>query len=631
MGKIKIMKLLGVIFLLAVAWQGIASAQFLASGVFTDQYGADHYWYVTSGKHLIYDDEEFICVNGSNGIYYCKWDPSLATELNELKEDTPINEIISFGLNQDIIRTELKDYINCQNTDHGFSNDNGLGKTSRLLTIGGRVYRVTANMDSLCYYIYRVNITRPTYPHVFVAQTVNDQERYTTVRIQPPWDNVGGGVYTGRNHPCDTQAFNFMFVFYPRATEVTFTVSWSGYETTILANSGGAVSQVWVLDILDDFTDKPLDVYERAGYPVRRIGIYYSAPEYMYTLYGRTSTGIASNMDPFIEYLKFTGLNEVKMNAIDGSDISRTAHYAGSKFFTQADSSLADLLPRAQQNNIAVVPIVTSLEHPPTGADTWTTFTYQLNRTNAYTSFFGDSLPDPLRPEAQSVMSDLLAEIANIASPYSCVPAVGFRSNGKIGFNYIGNPESGMSEEMSGYSQWDISQYNAEMGRAAPLSPPGTAHSWLRYSGFWSEWIDWRCTRVRTFWLSMRDKLRTYRSDWDLWVSFDLPSEAPGRNISCVNYGTSTLDILRYSGYNPNFFTGDTGVVLQRGFFAGGGEFFTNVGGWYATNPWAWKVWDYRPEVAGYFTSQEGYAMEVYQNYWEEYGYSGGSSELGGA
>ncbi|PIV54793.1 hypothetical protein COS16_09210 [Candidatus Desantisbacteria bacterium CG02_land_8_20_14_3_00_49_13] len=631
MGKIKIMKLLGVIFLLAVAWQGIASAQFLASGVFTDQYGADHYWYVTSGKHLIYDDEEFICVNGSNGIYYCKWDPSLATELNELKEDTPINEIISFGLNQDIIRTELKDYINCQNTDHGFSNDNGLGKTSRLLTIGGRVYRVTANMDSLCYYIYRVNITRPTYPHVFVAQTVNDQERYTTVRIQPPWDNVGGGVYTGRNHPCDTQAFNFMFVFYPRATEVTFTVSWSGYETTILANSGGAVSQVWVLDILDDFTDKPLDVYERAGYPVRRIGIYYSAPEYMYTLYGRTSTGIASNMDPFIEYLKFTGLNEVKMNAIDGSDISRTAHYAGSKFFTQADSSLADLLPRAQQNNIAVVPIVTSLEHPPTGADTWTTFTYQLNRANAYTSFFGDSLPDPLRPEAQSVMSDLLAEIANIASPYSCVPAVGFRSNGKIGFNYIGNPESGMSEEMSGYSQWDISQYNAEMGRAAPLSPPGTAHSWLRYSGFWSEWIDWRCTRVRTFWLSMRDKLRTYRSDWDLWVSFDLPSEAPGRNISCVNYGTSTLDILRYSGYNPNFFTGDTGVVLQRGFFAGGGEFFTNVGGWYATNPWAWKVWDYRPEVAGYFTSQEGYAMEVYQNYWEEYGYSGGSSELGGA
>ena len=135
MNKGTAVKILGFVILATALWQGTAAAQFLASGVFTDQYGADHYWYVNSSKRLIYDDEEFICVNGSNGVYFCRWDSAWETELNELKEDTPINEIISFGLNQDVIRCELKDYINCIYTDHGFSNDGGLGKPSRLLTI----------------------------------------------------------------------------------------------------------------------------------------------------------------------------------------------------------------------------------------------------------------------------------------------------------------------------------------------------------------------------------------------------------------------------------------------------------------------------------------------------------------
>jgi len=619
---------------------------YVREGIFTDIWGHEHRWALTNDGKIIYDGEKFIPVRGSDGVYFCKTDvrEELKHALQELSDEETLNEIKENGITQDIIRCKLVDYIDCTKEEHGFSEDGGLGGKSRVLEINGKKFRVTSNRPKLSYFIYRARIERPGYPHILVAETINDIERYTTIRIQPPWDNVGGGVFTGGEYPCDGKPFNFMFIFYPRGEDITITVSREPCEAKIEENSGAAVSQIWILDILDNLFDKPVDIHPTNGLPERSIGIYYSPPPYMWQLYGfKKPEGIKS----FLDYLKFLGMNFLIYNAIDGGDNTSYAFYE-SKYFPFSGTDIFKLLlPLAEKENIRIVPIVTSLtgsnrskelyrdskrydpnlDHPG-----WSKDSYQLRRDGQFTTFFGFPLPDPLRPEVQELMFNLLREIAEQTKNYKCVQGIGFRVNGKIGLCYAGSPEA-LSEEESGYSEWDLREFEKDEGINIPDKSPNGAFEWLKANA-WEKWIDWRCKRTRDFWLKCRDLIRSIRSDWKLWVSTALPSESPGRNINWVDKGMKPLDILRHHGYDPRMYKNEKGIIVQRGIFVAGGEYFGGMdrGGLYGKNRWAWKAWDYLPEVAEFYTTAEGTACEVYHNYWEEGGFSHtGASELGTA
>ena len=621
-------------------------AKFQAKGIFTDMQGKDHPWGVTGDGTLSYDGEDLIPVKGSDGVYFCRanvkdeWKPVLA----DLKDGAAIEEIKKSGITQDIIRCELVDHIDCSKEDHDFSDDGGLGGQTKILDIAGRRFRVTSNRQKLSYYIYRATLKRPGYPYVLVAQTINDIERYTSIRIQPPWGNVGGGVYTGGEYPLDGKPFNFMFMFYPRDKEITFTVSRLPCELEILPASGGAVSQVWVLEILDMLYEKSVDISVKKDLPERKIGIYYTHPPYMYELYGFKGNN-PEYLRSFIDYLKFCGLNLLEYNAIDGGDNTGSTFHP-SKYFSFGGMDLfKHLLPLTEKEHIYTVPIITSLtgaskckelyrkegtydqklDHPG-----WSKDSYQVRKDGRLTSFFNYPLPDPLRPEVQDLMFTLLKEIAGPVSKFKYVLGAGFRVNGKIGLCFAGSPEA-LSEEESGYSEWDLREFEKETGVKIPDKDPGAAYEWLK-SNAWEKWIDWRCRRTKQFWLKCRDLVNSYRKDMKFWISTDLPSESPGRNLKWVDGKTSPLDVFRASGYDARMFKGEKGMVVQRGMFISGGEFFFGQDkANYGRNRFKWKAWDYLPEVAGFYDNPDGNACEFYQNYWEEFSYQGEASELGGA
>ncbi len=617
---------------------------FLREGIFTDLWGNEHHWGLTSDYEFLYDGEGLVPIRGSEGVYFCKTDvkEEWKKAILELKDEEKLREIAEYGITDDIVVCELVDYIDCSKEDHGFSEDGGLGGKSRVIEVNGKRFRVTSKRNKLSYFIYRARVERPGYPHLLVAESINDIERYTTIRIQPPWDNVGGGVFTGGEYPCDGKPFNFMFIFYPRDKEITLTVSRLPCEANIEENSGGAVSQIWILDILDNLYEKPVVVPTERRLPQRSIGLYYSHPPYMWQLYGlREPEGIKS----FLDYMKFVGMNCLIFNAIDGGDNTSTAFY-DSKYFPKAEVNLFRvLLPLMEKEGIEVIPIVTSLTgtnrskelyrksrqyDPSLDHPGWSRDSYQLRRDGELTTFFGYPLPDPLRPEVQELMLNLLREIGEQTKGFKCVRGVGFRVNGKIGLCYAGSPEA-LSAEESGYSEWDLREFQRDTGILIPSKEPEVAFDWLKKNA-WEQWINWRCERTKDFWLRCRDLILSFRKDWKLWLSTDLPSESPGRNIEWVEGNRKPLDILRCHGFDPRMYGKEKGIVIQRGMFVAGGEYFGGMdrGGLYGRNRWAWKAWDYLPEVADFYTTTEGSACEVYHNYWEEWGFVGsGASELG--
>lgn len=194
------------------------------------------------------------------------------------------------------------------------------------------------------------------------------------------------------------------------------------------------------------------------------------------------------------------------------------------------------------------------------------------------------------------------------------VPAVGFRVNGKIGICYVGF-EADKCGQDTGYSEWDISEFERDTGTKVPRQQP-TSYSWLR-ENVWEEWLDWRCKRTREFWLKVRDLVRSYREDLKLMVACDLPSETPGYNIEWVN-GVSPRELMRHHGYDPELFRQDEGIVIQRGMMIASDRFFGKWGVPLGTNAWAHKAFNYAEGVVECYETPSGQSVEFYHNYWEE-------------
>ena len=90
----------------------------------------------------------------------------------------------------------MTDYVDCTQTDHNFTDANIWSqspypnKPSRLLNISGKVFRVTAAPDAgFATYYYSYDVATggiAGVPHLLVAESSNDQERYTSLQIHHP-------------------------------------------------------------------------------------------------------------------------------------------------------------------------------------------------------------------------------------------------------------------------------------------------------------------------------------------------------------------------------------------------------------------------------------------------------------
>ncbi len=589
-------------------------------GQFVDPTGHEHRWKVDASGCINVDGRAYIPLD-EEGVYWCQAD-DIGEAMSPLDGRRIVEKICARGgpSGADFVRVRLVDHIDATRTDHEFSEDGPAqwGGKSRVLKLGDRSFRVTANRLRLSYFAYTATCRHPRNPHLMMFQSINDIERYTTIRIQPPWDNVGGGVYTGREYPCDGKPFEHRFIFYPRDKDIRFTVSRWPVEKPIRPESGAAVSHVWLFELVDAMALRPVCTSKPAGIE-RRLGMYLTHPAYLYSLYGYrgdTPEERRASLRSFVDYLKFCGINLLEFNAVDGGDTTGTAYY-DSKIWPKATGDvLAELLPLCEANDISLIPMITSLSVPE-GKFGFTQESFQMDRFGGLTTFFGSRppLPDPLRPEVQNLLVRNLKEILELCSKSKAVPGIGFRVNGKIGLCYGGH-ELGKSDQYTGYSPWDIAEFKKDTGIDVPALSP-TPYEWIK-ANCWEKWLDWRCERTRCFWLACRDVVRGYRNDLVLYVSCDMPSETPAWNIYWPA-GETPLNCWRYHGVDPRMFAREPGILLHRGMMISADRYFTNCGQ-YARNVEALKQFHYAPGVMELYDGAEGNACEVYINYWEEFG-----------
>lgn len=629
----------------------------MAPGLFTDQFGGAHRYRVEATA-LVYDQQRLVPLAHGGGAYWCLDDPQQAPALAALRDAGRLEEIRRQGLTEEPVRLRLLDSVECADpaseAAHEFSEDDGFGGRSRLLKIGDTTYRVTDNRKKLSYFAYTLRCLKPGQAHLLVFETPNDRERYTLVRIQPPWRNVGCGPYTGRDLPCDGQPYQAGFIFYPESEEVRLTVSRLPCELKIDPESGGAVSRLWLFELADAPGTRRAEMVPTPG-PARRIGLSLTHPGYLYDLYGYRRGDLTrrlASLNAFADYADFAGLNVLEFNAVNGADTSETAYYP-SKIWNLygADVNLpAEFLPIAQGRGISAVPCMTSLAFDIdhfTNAPWLSPLTWQIDRDGfRRRDFFGgrgndNTLPDPLRPEVQQVFLDSLREIGEQCKTSPAVTGLAFRLNGKIGTCYVGYNET-ETAATAGFSPWNLAQFQQDTGvklpgwedslterwvaawKAGKRDDPAIqyipqAYDWLRANA-WEQWTAWRCRRMADLILKARDLTRSLRPDWNLVVKCDMPSETPDRNILWPA-GAKTLDLLRDHGFDPRLLAGEPGIILQQGYFIGGGEYFhASGGGAYYQNPEAWGAFDYQPGLAELYRAPAGTAAEFYHNYWEEFG-----------
>lgn len=582
----------------------------------------------------------------------------------------------------DPVVVELTDYVDCTGTSHNFQDANLCpyashpNKPSRIMTISGKQFRVTAAPDdgfATYYYSFDVQTGgQAGVPHVLVAESSNDQERYTTISInhpddiiygpaQPwappytykpenpnqleptinPWGDpwydknmgptqqgpvfgcdVGVASYTGRELPIDNRPYNIAMTFYSKTATTRVLVSSLGCTQYRSGTDGGAVSKMWVFAQQGAVSNaSPQIVVPDDPAEQRHIGIHVTHPWYLYAHYGtpvRLLSQRQQDLQRMVDHLKFCGFDYLVFNAINGSDRAGKAWYPGSAYYpwNSAGDLLSELPPIAESAGIKLVPVITSLAE----VGGFTNTSYQMGTDGDYTRAFGTRVPDPLRPEVQQVVFNLLSEIASRCASSSAVRGIGIRVNGKIGTCYTADDDGSRGAKLSGYSSWDLQQFKADTGSGVPTSPPSTAYSWLQARpAEWESWLNWRCQRTRNFWLACRDLIKSYRSDLIFYVQCDLPSETPGTNIEWPT--ESPRNLLRHHGYDPDMLASDTGIVVTRGMMVAEDRFYSSSrwGPPWGANSDNYRTFHYAPGLAEMYRTAQGKACDFYQNYWEEH------------
>ena len=261
---------------------------------------------------------------------------------------------------------EVTDYVDCTGTSHNFTHANLCSSSphpnqpSRVMNISGKSFRVTAAPDDgFATYYYSFDLATANVagqPHLLIAESSNDQERYTTlflhhpdaIIINPgqawsppyaseptidPWrdtgldwwvvnplktqegtvfgPDVGLTVYTGRELPITNQPFNIPMLFHAKTATVRVVVSTTGYNVTRTSTDGGAVSRMWAFKFVDTMPAR----YPAMSPPVdpaqgRRIGLYVTHPWYLYAHHGtpvRTLAQRQADLLRMVQHLKYCG------------------------------------------------------------------------------------------------------------------------------------------------------------------------------------------------------------------------------------------------------------------------------------------------------------------------------------
>jgi len=220
-------------------------------------------------------------------------------------------------------------------------------------------------------------------------------------------------------------------------------------------------------------------------------------------------------------------------------------------------------------------------------------------------------VPDPLRPQVQQVLLDVLREMLEKTRGYDNVPGVGFRANAKFGSLYVGSAPDAPPQE-TGYTAWDVGEFEKETGLkvAADHSNSAACYEWI-HDHCWADWIAWRCRRIHDWWARARDLVRSYGPDKKLFVYTIIPYDHhfPSAETQWWGKGIDPLTQHRYHGYDPALYVDESGLVISRYINLDADRY--NQGCVHNYPYW------HDPRVPGLYRTREGTAVELYYIYWE--------------
>ena len=589
-----------------------------------------------------------------DGVFYCSSKLRPGHPMPRIRET--VADIIKYNGFQGIVECVPAAYIDCTRTDGGFEDD---GK-SRVLGLGGTGFRVTGTGPDTSWFSYVFDIPglRAGDPYLFVAELINDRERYNSFAFTVPrgatWavpykgaegklpgfgdtfnpDNfrpdVSGGTYGGRECPVDGRPYNYTCLVYPKAGRLKVTVSHKEDELEADEANGAAVSRMWLFKIAEPLEDNAVEVTAPGGARQRRIGVYCTHPWYFYAHYGvpaRKREDRVASLERLVDYLAFCGMNHIEFNAVNGTDRTKAAWYDSELFGNLIGDLMDELLPICDRAGFSAVPAIASLTLPGMGEmstplsdnpDKYglSRLSFQIDRDGeSVVQFFGaERAPDPQRPEVQDFFISIMKELATRSKAHPSVMGLGFRVNGKHGFCYCGDFDR--NGHHSGYSEWNIAQFEKEAGIDV-RGDGAEAARWLRENA-WDEWLDWRCRVMREFWLRARDEVRRVDPRLALIAKTDLPSEVPG-TTTLFAQGVDPHTLIKYHGVDPRLFAGDDGIWVQRVMMIGANRYFGKWGPPFGGPDAAGlRQFHLEPAVAGLYGTGEGSSVELYYNYFEQ-------------
>lgn len=546
-------------------------------------------------------------------------------------------QLIRSGTINDAIPVRLIDLVDCTAEDHGFRQW-GVSTVQQLPP--GQSFRITGPADSVAEQVEVYGTQRKCLPgfaytlmntplprlHVLVAELPNDRERYTEVAIDAAAGSTlashlatgGPGdtrlvnlstVYTGREYPCDNKLIRHCVPFYPKSNACEVTVTSSGRELDRTPTSGAAVSRLAVYEVLDDEASlhNPIALPQR--FPQRNVSLFFPEHRFLFTQWGFSGVGgqqRRASLLSLFDYMKFMGINRLEFHPVN---FGMSCNYNGGHLPNAAQYDVFDeVLPLAEERGVQVVPALDGMAFYDQFED-FTAESFQLDRDGKSGREVFGKVPDPLRPEVQARLTAFISEFLQKTQNSPAVPMVAFKVNGKMGTCYSGDRANRPAED-AGYSEWDIAQFE----KASGLQVGGTAgdtpsrYEWLTSDpSHWTQWMDWRCTATRDFWLKVRD-LVVSRGKQSLLIKTILPNNFPGHFNFWEQRQRSPLDVLRGHGYDPRLYTQEKGLRFTRCLLVGSDRYWGET---------ANKTWQYDEAQADFYKTGEGSDTELYFTYWE--------------
>ena len=551
--------------------------------------------------------------------------------------------LVESGRIVDAIPCRLVDWVDCTREDHEFEE---FGQTQILELASGTKFRVSGRQQDvqqtklrrgtkrkvLPGFSYTLRCEpRPT-PHFLVVESVNDMERYLEVAIDAaPGSEIGqhlktsgvgnrrlvnmAVIYTGREHPTDGKPFRQAFIFFPKTDQVQVTITASRRGKQETPKSGAAVSKMWIYEAAVPLADLENPIQPVPDLPQRSLSLFYPWTPSIFEEYGFSGASPEqrqASVRATCEYLKFLGLNRLEFHPYA---FAPQAHFK-SKLFPQRGKLdvFDDILPVTEQAGIWVLPRIDCLMFFFPEVDNPDDFQQGLAGKTAI-KVEGKTAPDPLRPRTQKLLLDVLGEMLERSRPYQNVVGVGFRALGATpgwgGALYTGLARDGWPE-LSGYSKWDIEQFEQETGIKVEADPDDHLHryEWIRAHA-WDKWINWRCQKIHDWWCRARDLVQSYGPEKKLFVKTMISGNVPASTGEWWDRGTPPMLMHKHRGYDPALFKDEKGMVIDRTMLVGSDRYFVSP------KDWQNKAYCYDPRLTHLYDTPQGNSVEFYFIYWE--------------